>query len=148
MAAIREIEQLKYRYLRALDLKEWDDFADTLTPDVSASYGPQLTFAGRDAVVGFMRQWLTPAIITVHHCHHPEIRVTGDSAAGTWYLDDKVILTEHHSLLTGAAFYEDEYVHIDGRWWISRTGYVRSYEAVQPLPEGWQLTANRWAAAS
>jgi hypothetical protein len=115
---------------------------------VSASYGPQLTFAGRDAVVGFMRQWLTPAIITVHQCHHPEIRVTGNSAAGTWYLDDKVILTEHHSLLTGAAFYEDEYVHIDGRWWISRTGYVRSYEAVQPLPEGWQLTANRWAAAS
>jgi hypothetical protein len=148
MKVTREIEQLKYRYLRSLDLKQWDDFADTLTPDVTASYGPKLTFTGRDAVVGFMRQSLPPAIITVHHCHHPEIRVFGKRAKGIWYLDDKVIITEHRSLLTGAAFYEDEYVHVEDRWWIARTGYVRSYEAVQPLPDGWQLTANRWAEAT
>jgi SnoaL-like protein len=148
MKMIREIEELKYRYLRSLDVKQWDDFADTLTPDVVASYGPKLTFAGRDAVVDFMRQSLTPAVITVHHCHHPEIRVSGQRATGTWYLDDKVIITEHRTMLTGAAFYEDEYVRAGDRWWIARTGYVRSYEAVQPLPDGWQLTANRWAEGS
>lgn len=141
------LRQLKYRYLRTLDLKLWDDFADTLAPDVQASYGEQLTFAGRDAVVDFMRSSLGPAIITVHHCHHPELTVDGDTATGTWYLDDKVIVTEHRLLLTGAAFYDDAYTRgADGRWRISRTGYVRSYEAVQPLPEGWKLTANRWAA--
>ena len=43
-------------------------------------------------------------------------------------------------------FYEDTYRREDdGQWRIARTGYVRSYEAMQPLPEGWQLTANRWA---
>ena len=139
------IERLKYRYLRALDLKIWDEFADTLTPDVTASYGPKLRFEGRDAVVDFMRNSLPPAIITVHHCHHPEIEIDGDTATGTWYLDDKVIITEHRMLLTGAAFYDDAYRRDDDTWRIARTGYVRSYEATQPLPDGWTLTANRWA---
>ena len=144
----RTIEQLKYRYLRTLDLKLWDEFADTLTEDVAASYGADLTFAGRDAVVDFMRTSLGPAIITVHQCHHPEIAMDGDTATGRWYLDDKVIITEHRLLLTGAAFYEDEYrLCPDGRWRISRTGYIRSYEAVQSLDDmpTWRLTANRFA---
>lgn len=148
MDASEEIHQLKYRYLRTLDLKQWDAFADTLTADVTASYGPTLLFAGRDEVVRFMRASLGPAIITVHHCHHPEIGVDGDTATGTWYLDDKVIVTEQRMLLTGAAFYDDEYRRCDdGAWRISRTGYVRSYESVQTLDESWRLTANRFAVA-
>jgi hypothetical protein len=145
---LEDLRQLKYRYLRTLDLKLWDEFGDTLAPDVQASYGPQLRFAGRVAVVEFMRNSLGPAIITVHHCHHPEIAVDGDRATGRWYLDDKVIITEHRLLLTGAAFYEDTYARAeDGAWRISRTGYVRSYEAVQSLDDtpSWKLTANRWA---
>jgi hypothetical protein len=95
-----------------------------------------------------MRNSLGPAIITVHQCHHPEIAVDGDTATGHWYLDDKVIITEHRMLLTGAAFYDDTYSRDgDGVWRISRTGYVRSYEAVQSLDDtpSWKLTANRWA---
>jgi hypothetical protein len=145
---LEELHRLKYRYLRCLDLKEWDEFADTLTPDVQADYGATLSFDGRAAVVDFMRSWLTPAIITVHQVHHPEITVEGDEATGRWYLEDKVIITEHRTLLTGAAFYDDRYRRCeDGRWRISRTGYVRSYEAVQSLDDtpSWKLTANRWA---
>jgi hypothetical protein len=150
MDDIRAIEQLKYRYLRTLDLKQWDEFADTLTAEVTADYGANLSFIGRDKVVDFMRSSLVPAIITVHQCHHPEITVDGDAATGTWYLEDKVIITEHRMLLTGAAFYDDMYVREpDGQWRISRTGYVRSYEAVQSLDDipSWKLTANRWAPA-
>ncbi len=145
---LEDLRQLKYRYLRTLDLKLWDDFAATLTPDVQASYGPKLRFHGRDAVVDFMRTSLPPAIITVHQCHHPELTIDGDTATGTWYLEDKVIITEHRMLLTGAAFYEDAYARgAGGQWQISRTGYVRSYEAVQSLDDtpSWKLTANRWA---
>jgi hypothetical protein len=145
---LEDLRQLKYRYLRTLDLKMWDDFAATLAPDVQASYGPKLRFDGRDAVVDFMRTSLPPTIITVHQCHHPELTVDGDTATGTWYLEDKVIITEHRMLLTGAAFYEDTYTRdADGQWRISRTGYVRSYEAVQSLDDlpSWKLTANRWA---
>jgi hypothetical protein len=144
---LEDLRQLKYRYLRTLDLKQWDDFAATLTADVQASYGPKLRFDGRDAVVDFMRTSLPPTIITVHQCHHPELTVDGDTATGTWYLEDKVIITEHRMLLTGAAFYEDAYTRdAGGQWRISRTGYLRSYEAVQSLDDvpSWKLTANRW----
>jgi hypothetical protein len=141
-----ELRRLKYRYLRALDLKQWDDFGATLAADIDASYGTRLSFTGRDAVVDFMRSSLGPAIITVHHCHHPEIEVDGDTATGTWYLQDTVIITEQRMLLRGAAFYDDTYARdADGQWRIRRTSYVRSYESMEPLAEGWTLTANRWA---
>src|SRR5262249_44670502 len=38
MGDIDDIQQVKYRYLRALDTKHWDDFADTLTDDVIGDY--------------------------------------------------------------------------------------------------------------
>jgi hypothetical protein len=142
------LRRLKYRYLRTLDLKQWDEFGDTLTADVHAAYGARLQFDSRDAVVDYMRASLPPSIITVHQCHHPELSVDGDTATGTWYLEDKVIITEQRMLLTGAAFYDDTYRRdADGVWRISRTGYIRSYEAMQSLADtpSWRLTANRWA---
>lgn len=39
LADIHEITELKYRYARTLDNKLWDEFADTLTEDVQATYG-------------------------------------------------------------------------------------------------------------
>jgi hypothetical protein len=142
------IRQLKYRYLRSLDLKEWDEFADTLTPDVSADYGARLSFTDRDSTVGYMRSALGPKIITVHQAHHPEVSVDGDTATARWYLQDIVLVLEQRIMLTGAAFYDDGYRRCeDGQWRICRTGYVRSYEAMQRLDDSWQLTANKWADA-
>ncbi len=146
LETIEALHRLKYRYLRTLDLKQWDAFADTLATDVQASYGERLSLTGRDAVVAYLRGALPPTIITVHHCHHPELEVDGDTATGTWYLEDTVLVAEQRLMITGAAFDDDVYTRgADGRWRISRTGYVRSYEAMQPLPESWQLTASRWA---
>jgi ketosteroid isomerase-like protein len=148
LQAIRAIEHLKYRYLRSLDLKLWDEFAGTLTDDVIATYGPRLTFTGREPVVEFLRNSLGPGIVTVHTCHHPELSVDGDIARGTWYLTDQVIAVEHRMMITGAAFYEDGYRReADGQWRIARTGYVRSYEATQRLDQSWRLTANRFEPA-
>jgi ketosteroid isomerase-like protein len=146
LATVRAIEQVKYRYLRALDLKQWDEYADTLTEDVDARYGDRLSFTGRDDLVAYLRAAVGPGVITVHHCHHPEISVAGGTATATWALQDTVIVVEHRMLIRGAAFYDDAYRRgDDGRWRISRTGYARTYESVEPLPEGWQLTANRFA---
>ena len=146
LVTLEDVRQLKYRYLRTLDSKQWDDFADTLAPDVDATYGKRLAFTGRDAVVEYMRTSLPPTIITVHQCHHPEITLDGDHARGTWYLYDKVLVLEHRLMLTGAAFYDDDYVRgTDGVWRIARTSYVRTYEAMERLDDSWHLTANRWA---
>jgi len=42
LADIEAIKQVKYRYLRALDTKNWDDYADTLAEDIKADYGPSM----------------------------------------------------------------------------------------------------------
>ena len=60
MGDVNEIERLKYRYLRALDTKNWDDFSDTLTEDVIGDYGESLGeehhFTDRASLVEFMRK--------------------------------------------------------------------------------------------
>lgn len=89
-ADIAAIKQLKYRYLRALDTKHWDDFTDTLAEDVTGDYGSsvgtELHFTNRADLVDYLRQALGPGVITEHRVTHPEITVTGDTATGIWYL--------------------------------------------------------------
>ena len=148
LITLEELRRLKYRYLRALDLKLWDEFADTLAPDATAKYGERLTFSSRDEIVRYMSETVGRGIITVHHCHHPELEVDGDRATGRWALEDTVIVTDHRLVLRGAAFYEDRYVRTDGVWRIQHTGYDRLYEAMISLDDlpSFTLTANLWAA--
>ncbi|WP_370482010.1 nuclear transport factor 2 family protein [Mycobacterium sp. pUA109] len=136
-ADIDAIQQVKYRYLRALDTKHWDDFADTLTEDIAGDYGSslgeELRFSNRTDLVEYMRSSLGPAIITEHRVTHPEISVTGDEASATWYLQDRVIVAEMNFMLIGAAFYRDRYRRTADGWKISATGYDRTYEATMSL---------------
>ncbi|WP_281196891.1 nuclear transport factor 2 family protein [Nocardia altamirensis] len=144
---ITAISRLKFRYLRSLDTKSWDEFADTMIPEATATYSEYLQFESRDAFLAFMRNTLGPHVITEHRCDHPEIDVDGDSAIGTWYLADTVLIPGHNMLLRGAAFYSDEYVRCDdGQWRISHTGYERTYEVVLSLSDlpSLRLTSSRW----
>lgn len=154
LAALEEIRQLKYRYLRCVDQKRWDELAGTFTADATASYGTpalggkQIDLTGRDEIVAFLRKRLGNGIITVHFASQPEIAIDGGTAAGTWCFEDTVIATEYRVVIKGAAFYEDRYAREDdGEWRIAHTGYVRTYEATMSLDDlpSFQLTANRWA---
>ncbi|MFI2337721.1 nuclear transport factor 2 family protein [Nocardia rhamnosiphila] len=141
------IHRLKYRYLRTLDTKLWDDLADTLIPEATATYSEYLQFESREAFLTFLRNTLGPHVITEHHCDHPEIDIDGDRATGVWYLSDTALIPENNMLLRGSAFYNDEYVRCDdGRWRIAHTGYERTYEVVLSLSDlpSLRLTANRW----
>jgi hypothetical protein len=126
LADVTAIEQVKYRYMRALDTKHWDDFADTLTEDVVGDYGSSLGeehhFTNRADLVEFM-----------HRVTHPEITVTGDEASGIWYLQDHVIVAEFNFMLIGAGFYHDRYRRTADGWRISATGYDRTYDATMSL---------------
>ena len=147
LATVREIEQLKYRYLRTLDLKEWDAFAEVFEPDATGAYGAGLEFGSAAEIVGFMRSSLGPGIITQHHVHHPEISVAGAEATALWSLTDRVIAVEHRVLVEGFAVYRDRYCRgADGRWRITHTGYERVYESTMSLDDwpSWKLTANRF----
>lgn len=149
LATLEDLKRLKYRYLRTLDTKKWDEFADCLTADVIGSYGAKLRFSDRDSLVDYMRTSLPDSIVTVHQCHHPEIEIDGERATGRWYLQDTVLILEHRLMLTGVCFYEDEYRReADGQWRICKTGYVRQYEAMHSLDDtpSWRLTAGMGAS--
>jgi SnoaL-like domain len=137
MGDIDDIKQVKYRYLRALDTKDWEAFAGTLTEDVAGDYGESLgedhRFTDRDGLVEFMRTSLGPEIVTEHRVSHPEITVDGDEASGTWYLQDRVIVADFNFMLIGAAFYRDRYRRTPDGWKISATGYDRTYDASMSL---------------
>lgn len=137
MGDIDDIKQVKYRYLRALDTRDWDEFADTLTEDVAGDYGQSLGeglhFTDRAALVDFMKTSLGPEIITEHRVTHPEIVVNGDEATGTWYLQDRVIAADFNFMLIGAAFYHDRYRRTSEGWKICATGYDRTYDATMSL---------------
>jgi SnoaL-like domain len=138
---LEEIRQLKYRYLRCVDRKLWDELADTFTENATVDYGTQvygkpLRITGRDEIVAYLKAKLGPDVLTVHSAGQPEISVDGEVATGTWSFQDTVIATTYKVVIQGAAFYEDRYERgSDGRWRISHTGYVRTYEAMMSLAD-------------
>jgi hypothetical protein len=133
MGDLEDIKVVKYRYMRGLDTKHWDDFADTMTEDIVGNYGSSLgethSFNDRASLVEYMRTSLPANVITEHRVTHPEITIDGDEATGIWYLQDKVIVPEFDFLLIGAGFYHDKYRRTPDGWKLSLTGYDRTYDA-------------------
>ena len=154
LVALEEIRRVKYRYLRCVDLKLWEEMVEVFTPGATADYGSPATgqplkFGSRDEIIAFLRDSLGPDIITLHAAGQPEIDIDGAAASGTWRFEDTVIVTRYRIVIKGAAFYEDRYERgEDGRWRIAHTGYVRIYETTQSLDDlpSLKITANRWAA--
>lgn len=150
LVEIEQIKQLKYRYLRCLDQKLWDELEGCFTPDAGASYGGgAYVFDGRAQIMEFLRTSMgSPTMLTSHRCGHPEIALQNDeTAGGIWAMQDVVILTDLDLTIQGAAFYADRYVRSDGAWLIDHTSYKRTYEEMWPRSSmaGLKLTADWWA---
>ena len=153
MADLQELEaikRLKYKYLRCLDQKRWSELAECFTEDATSAYsGGKFSFEGRDAVMEFLESAMgADSFLSSHTVHHPEIEFTTETTAtGVWALHDTVIETKANIIIRGAAFYEDEYVKVDGAWKIKSTGYERTYEETLSRADipSLKLTANCWA---
>jgi hypothetical protein len=146
---IEAIKRLKYRYIRCLDQKLWDEMGTCFTDDAIALYsGGKYRYEGRDAILEFLsRSMGADTFHSSHRVHQPEIDLTSPTTAtGTWAMDDVVVMTDWDLTVRGAAFYTDEYLKLDGAWKIAMTGYKRTYEELQPRGpvEGLQLTASWW----
>jgi hypothetical protein len=153
LISLEELRRLKYRYFRTLDLKLWDEFAETLDEEIEGRYGTKvygeaLDLFGRQAVVDFMREKLTSDVVTMHVASHPELEVDGDEASGQWAFEDTVIVPSFKVIIHGAGYYTDRYRRgADGVWRIAATSYQRIFESMQSLDDtpSYQLLANRWA---
>ena len=57
LVEIEAIKRLKYKYMRCLDQKRWDEIAECFTADATAAYsGGKYSYDGRDAIVEFLRK--------------------------------------------------------------------------------------------
>ena len=149
LVEIEAIKRLKYKYLRCLDQKLWDEIAECFVDDATSSYGGgKYSFEGRDAILEFLKDAMgADSFLSSHRVHHPEIDFTSETTAtAIWALEDVVIDTKWDITIRGAAFYEDVYVRDDGVWKIQHTGYKRTFEEIQPRAnvEGLKLTAHWW----
>jgi hypothetical protein len=144
---LEAIKRVKYRYMRCIDQKLWDDLHEVFTEDAVAAYsGGKYRYEGREVIVDWLRRNMgAETFHSAHRLHQPEIDLTGpDTAVGTWAMDDVVVMTDWNLTVRGAAFYEDEYRKVDGRWRVSFTGYKRTYEEVETRGEHLRLTASWW----
>ncbi len=126
---IEEIKQLKARYFRLVDAKDWDEWALVFATDAVLEIPEgELAYRGRDEIVANVRTVMAE-LRTVHHGHMPEVEITGrDSARGVWAMFDYVEWPEQDGRrvgLRGYGHYVEEYVREDGEWRISRSRLER-----------------------
>jgi hypothetical protein len=147
---LEAIKRLKYKYMRCLDRKLWDELREVFTEDATAAYSNgKYAYTGRDAILGFLRKSMgSPRFLSSHTVHHPEIDFTSPTTAtGHWALEDTVHILDAGVTIHGAALYEDRYVKgADGRWRIAHTGYTRTWEEMFPRESiaRLELTASLW----
>jgi SnoaL-like domain len=133
LLAIEAIKQLKARYCRYLDTKDWAAwralFADDFVSDTSQAGGKLIV--GADAFVAFTRRSIgRPAQATVHQVHAPEIELTSAATArGVWALQD-VVRFGPGVTLVGQGHYHETYQNVDGRWLIKSSKLTRLREDI------------------
>src|SRR5258706_12647788 len=95
---IEAIKRLKYRYMRGIDEKLWDQIEACFVPAATCAYSDgKYQFDGRDAIMKFLTESMgRPTFLSSHRVHQPEIDFTSDtSATGIWALEDTVIDEQH-----------------------------------------------------
>ena len=135
--AIESIKQLKARYCRYLDTKDWAAWRTIFTEDFfsDTSEAGGKVIGGADDFVAFTRKAIgRPAQATAHQVHAPEIELTSATTArGVWALQD-VVRCGPGLTLVGYGHYHETYQNIDGQWLIKSSKLTRLREdIVTPL---------------
>lgn len=130
---IEEIKQLKARYIRFGDTKNWDEQAKIFTEDFVAIFdiAPRFSkdqsgyveISGRD---NFIEAWkpVLVGVTTMHQVFLPEITITSPTTAtGIWAFNDDVRLPQCH--FKGWGHYHDHYLKEDGVWKIKSSRATR-----------------------
>jgi hypothetical protein len=133
LLAIEAIKQLKARYCRYLDAKDWAAwraiFTDDFVSDTSEAGGKLII--GADDFVAFTRKGIgRPSQATAHQVHAPEIELTSATTArGVWALQDVVRFGPGVSLV-GYGHYHETYESIAGQWLIKSSKLTRLREDI------------------
>lgn len=144
---IERIKQLKARYCRFVDTKQWGALRALFTPDARfEGLGSAPSGADLDKFIdGISTRFVE--VTSIHHCHMPEIKFTTPSLArGVWAMMDYVDFpigvevkeVPGHRGFFGYGHYEEEYERVGATWFISFLRLTRiRFDAVpvaSPLP--------------
>jgi hypothetical protein len=140
---IEAIKQLKARYFRFVDTKQWDRLREVFTDDVRIFVGGHLT-GPADSPDAFVRSVAThlDGVRSVHLGYLPEIEVAGDGTArGIWAMHDELEFPAGHREYSesrprrrGFGYYEEEYRREPDGWRISFVRVTRL--RIDRLPGG------------
>jgi hypothetical protein len=139
LKAIEDIRQLKSRYFRYLDTKNWDGMASifcrnavfdlragaVVNPDKGGP-GTDTVLHGRAQIVNFLAESLVNAV-SVHHGHGHEVWIDSPvEARGVIAMEDIIRTADTGALfLHGHGHYEETYKRDDGEWRIARSKLTR-----------------------
>ena len=136
MNDIEAIKQLKARYFRFLDTKDWKSYRDIFTEDVvvDVSGSGGAVYKGLDIYMEYIHSYVSQ-IKTVHHGHMPEITLTSDTTAtGIWSMEDWVDFSDGREM-NGQGHYFEKYEKVDGQWKIKELVLTRLRLQVRPAPQ-------------
>ena len=145
LVAIEDIKQLKARYYRFLDTRNWELFQTLWAPDAVMDLNfPQRIlvsesglYRGPDAITAFAKKAIGEGT-TIDHAIMPEIEIlTATAARAIWAQEDRVFWPEGYPnrSLHGFGHEHETYEKIDGKWFIKSTKLVRlKTDIVRNLP--------------
>jgi hypothetical protein len=119
---LEEIKQLRARFMRCVDLHDWEAWRELLVDDYRLEAGGSIK-QGRDAIVDFVSTALAGAS-TVHQVFAPDVTFTGpDTATATWGYEDRVVIPADPDpiVLHGYGYLTDEYVRTASGWRVKST---------------------------
>jgi len=127
LLAREAIRDVKARYCRYLDTKQWDEFAGVFTDDfeLDVSEGTGLPLVhGRDEAVAQIRSSIEDAV-TAHQVHQPEMQFDDNGVKVIWAMQDRVIWSADKPSLVGFGHYHERYVQEGEDWKIASLRLTR-----------------------
>jgi hypothetical protein len=125
LLAIEEIRNLKARYFRLMDTKQWDEFATLFTPDLQViAPNGSLWLSGGAAFAASIKTSLEHSV-SCHQGFTAEIEIIdADHAKGIWSMQDVIEWQDRHpregwKSIVGRGHYHETYRRMDGAWRIA-----------------------------
>jgi len=144
LLAIEEIKQLKARYFRLMDMRDFDGMAQVFCVDAvwDCSEGARVlplmggpwkgevgpVTRGRDAIMKWIRENFLN-MTSVHHGHCHEVTIDSETDAhGIIAMEDYLrALNRESPIIHGAGHYHERYRFEDGAWRIAATKLTRLF---------------------
>jgi hypothetical protein len=131
LQAIEEIRNLKARYFRFMDTKQWDALATVFAAEMQVlSPDGNVWLSGGNAFTASLKHSLEHSV-SVHQGFMGEIEIVdAENAKAIWSMQDVIEWKDRHpregwKSIVGRGHYHDTYRKIDGFWRIATLSLTR-----------------------